>query len=245
MRLFGMFRAFCIFALLAQASCGSIDERQSELDDRDRQTRLITVMGGYNSCGDAARQASLSPFKMDMFKPFKKIFDQLRGSGVPSEYVISCFKDEDNLVYSTSQSKGKEVSANIEEFSSFMKESRGESDKLTMVGHSYGGWLMMKLAVDRAESWDVDSIFSIDPISRSECTFSNPANCTSAPRDISEDQYAQLAASVGNFQNFYQTRTFYLHSGPIKHASKNTKLNETHTSIDTAEEIWQNIDSHL
>ena len=70
------------------------------------------------------------------------------------------------------------------------------------------------------------SLISLDPISPLTCSFDNPWGCMSIPGDLSEEQWNLLADQTDPWNNFYQTQTWYLHSGVIEQADQNHHLAE-------------------
>jgi len=118
--------------------------------------------------------------------------------------------------------------------------------RVHVIGHSYGGWLAIKMAAKIIASGnEIDSLVTIDPISRDDCTYTNWTNCFGAPIDLRDETLAMIQNKTGYWANYYQNTTYYLHSGRIKFADRNEQLDASHYDIDTHETIWSNIEKRL
>jgi pimeloyl-ACP methyl ester carboxylesterase len=100
------------------------------------------------------------------------------------------------------------------------------SPRIALVGQSYGGWSVIKLA-DRllAAGYSVPYLLTIDPISMRECTPAVAASavynsvqhraCGHAPEDL-DAEIARVANGVGSWTNYWQDQAKWLHSSPIE-----------------------------
>jgi hypothetical protein len=219
--------------------CGS--NPSSDLESvRSNTTPVLVVMGGNNSC-----DSNLSPRSMGLFDPFEKVLEKLNSqNGEEVPFLVSCYNSgASKLYYITSDSDGqvKEgLQPDLTDDLSRLVETAANPG-LMIAGHSYGGWLALQTAISLKDKAKLSALFSIDAISRVECTFASPMNCTSAPKDISRSQYAAIGASTTHWLNFYQTDTFYLHSSAIAGATHNIRVSAPHVGIDSDETVWTNI----
>ena len=126
--------------------------------------------------------------------------------------------------------------------------SAHSNQKLLWIGHSYGGWLSLKTLIALQEqniSIPPPDLFTIDPISKRNCSVTSPLGCSSAPTDVSEAEYLRLGESVGEWMNFYQRKTPVVRSSPVRGARSNIEIAVGHTRIDNHPLVWQNITSTL
>lgn len=100
--------------------------------------------------------------------------------------------------------------------------------KVAIIGHSYGGWTAMKLALNLTPKATLSTLVTIDPISKQTCTprvFLNATNtkdtntgCHRAPGspEFSQQDLEKIAKrSNGFWYNYYQTDAKLLHSSAI------------------------------
>lgn len=105
---------------------------------------------------------------------------------------------------------------------------RAKGKDVFMVGHPYGGWTAMKLAILTKKIANLKMLVTIDPISLPHChssTFigsmfsTEPSlDCTRSPI-LEKDKFARVdlenIASTGRWYHFWQEEYDRLHSGPI------------------------------
>lgn len=204
-------------------------------------TPLLVGMGGNASCN-----AEDSPEGMGMFDSFIALRDQLAtDTDQTIPYFVTCYNSgASKLFYQISQEEGLTRTGTMEKV---IQDLLSLIDKTTdvrviLTGHSYGGWLALKTTLALAEKGVHNfGLFTVDAISRLNCTWENPANCTSAPNDITSAEYDKIAITSEHWANFYQTQTFFLHSSAISQAGQNTKIATTHSQIDSHTTVWNHI----
>ena len=236
------FLALAVTILTALQGCGKL-ERNTSLNSRDGGTRPATILafGGNRSCKPGGDSLP-SPLATDMARRLIGMVHLVRSVGRPVEVLTSCFTDPDRVLVSRNLSSTSEDL----DFETLVEQSVSSSDEnhsLFIIGHSYGGWIAMRTAERiAAQSGKIAGLVTIDPISRRECTYTNWDNCLSAPRDLSQKSLETIAANSGNWTNFYQTRTSYLHSSTIAQAHTNTQIDVDHFQIENHETIWRHLD---
>ena len=173
------------------------------------------------------------------------------------------------MIYGYGLNKTNEFQVSLNEYVNQILSSYLKGD-VYMIGHSYGGWMVMKSALRRlaknSKTFELKGLFTIDPISWKECNISavirsyfgfgyanapTPA-CTRAPEDL-KSLFGLLARNTTIWHNFYQVTFPILHSGMIYHATKNTmpelpvdrQIVGHHATIMNSEKVWQHINSDV
>jgi len=221
--------------------CGGELNQSQQSSISEQKVPIIVVMGGNTSCGRDAQENDPSPYAMGMYSRVRTLIDTLRDrAGVSSQYIVSCYGESSTVVYSTSSEPDKISQVNREEFTQLIEATHRRTEQfLYLAGHSYGGWLGMKVAADLGEQ--IEGLFTIDPISRVKCSFNKPFGCQSSPTDIPSDQRRTIQQGTEHWANFYQKQTWYLHASSIAEADKNYKISAAHTEIDTKADVWNEI----
>lgn len=231
-----------IVMAFAFAGCGSHDVSTLFSGKPSRPEKvLLVVMGGNTSCvpdSDGRR----SPLLMDMHAPFAALHKSLEDSGrFLVDYLLTCHDSDATVHLTASDDKDRIIDTDFagaqEKIDDLFAASSAE--RLILAGHSYGGWLAMKSAAVLKER--LDTLITIDPISRVKCTILTPAGCVSSPSDIRGDELAAIRANSGRWANFWQKKTLYLHSSPISEADENVEERVGHTSIDTVTNVWSRV----
>jgi pimeloyl-ACP methyl ester carboxylesterase len=220
----------------AATGCGSGTDL-SQGTSVARPSVLLAVLGGNTSCGRDGNVGS-SPYGQDMWRPLEQLQTTLTEDGFRVDYFVSCHNSDSALHYATSEAPRQVQTvayAQTPVLIDALRESTG-AERVYVAGHSYGGWLAMKTTL--ALESDIDGLVTIDPISRVNCTFTFPFGCTTSPTDIAEDDRELLAERTNSWENFYQTRTGYLHATPIAQADANTELMVGHTQIESEVAVW-------
>ncbi len=239
MRMFVFLILLAILPLTTQ--CGH-ESDTSELSESAENKPTLVVMGGRTSCGRDSNGNDPSPYAMGMYSRAKEVMDMLYDqAGVKSDYVLSCYGESSTVIFATSSEPNKIARATKEEFSNMLQQNRGASSELFFAGHSYGGWLAMKTSLALNAEDQISGLFTIDPISRVKCSFSKPFGCQSSPTDIKRAQRESINQKTGQWVNFFQTQTWYLHASAIKEADINYEVDAAHREIDTRAGVWSEI----
>jgi hypothetical protein len=226
--------------------CGRMqdpDSRLANADEGSKPVQLI-VFGGNRSC-KPDRNDRRTPLLMDMAAKIVDVLAKLRSAGRQTDVLASCFLDYDKLRFTRdveAGENGRDEDIGVEELIARTGESATGQSRLFLLGHSYGGWMAMKLAKDLAGRVEIDGLITVDPISRLRCTYTTWDDCFSAPTDIVPEERQRIKTGTKQWLNFYQTQTPYLHSGTIDEADENQELESTHFRIDTHEEVWTRLE---
>jgi pimeloyl-ACP methyl ester carboxylesterase len=201
-------------------------------------------MSGNSTC-KPTQTGENRPNETEFFSRGMKVLNSLGDIHGSDPFMIaSCYDGNTKLVSSSSsdgwQSRQVDEAAFIED----VHEQMHTASHIFIMGHSYGGWLAMKLL----ENWDgdpgvVDTVDTIDPISKVNCTISRPVGCTSFPQDVKQPQRVRIAEASKIWVNTWQNNTFYLHSSPIKEADVNREVKELdHHTVATDDNLWKDIE---
>ncbi len=236
-------RCAVLLPLAFQISCSSESSKLSDADSKEEVQ--FVVMGGNSSCRNDEFGNTRSPLGTDVHNSFKTILELVVADGrFEPKWIVSCHRNSNAAVhYATSESGTQVFETTPEQFITMINGNylQATARSTFVAGHSYGGWLTMKTALAAIPEQTFDGVFTIDPISRVHCTFSNPGGCTQAPRDITNEQRSMIREVSVFWGNYYQTNTFYLHSAPMEEADLNLQLDTSHTGIDSHEGVWTSI----
>jgi pimeloyl-ACP methyl ester carboxylesterase len=218
---------------------------------------VLGLFGGYVSCsGDA--NAPLKGTWMERY--LGEVQQGLKKSGAPeAKYIISCFKlDVSRVVFMTSDKPSEVREDSLSQLFSTFEASVNKlpGTSVSIVGHSYGGWLSLSLLDQVKTKFNVDSLTTLDPISRSQCTPPDVVNsflgappfpgCTRAPADFDAAKLTDVKQRTKTWLNFYQTDSRLLHSGQLLGA-QNIKRNyspgdhEAHSKIPEDPEVVKEV----
>jgi pimeloyl-ACP methyl ester carboxylesterase len=205
-------------------------------------------MSGFSSCKESEMHGGrVGPLGSRMFEHVLDLqkFIQEKTGHIPDVFA-SCFDADRNLFTSASTSNWDLENPSDEEYIAKVQERMPEFSEVYVVGHSYGGWLSMKLI----ESWQgsptlIKSLNTIDPISKKLCFFDTPADCLSAPKDISGPARQHIQDHTGLWVNSWQQKTIFLHSSSIRQADENPMFDVSHWEIDNHLAIWDSLKSRL
>lgn len=231
-------------ALLTLVGCGAQEPSETAGSD-DSEGLLLVLLGGNASCIEDA-DGQPSPEWMDMQGPFRDLAKHAsdnQGRGPRRVSMLSTCHQLDSLLHWTTSDRHDDPSiADLQRTGEIIESFRvsTQSRHVILIGHSYGGWLAMKLA-SAAEIMGLEGLFTIDPISRVHCSVSRPLGCTAAPQDFDSDARDRIAQVSGRWINFWQNRTLYLHSSIIPEANANQQIDAGHTAIDNHAAVWSTI----
>ncbi len=239
-------RMILVASSLALAACG----RGQSLSSTSASTTprvLLVVLGGNQSCKPDTNDRN-SPLGMDMYLPFKELADSL-GSGGSNDvsFFISCHNSDSTVHYVTSDAPDTMFNTDLAQYAGKLDGliTERQPTRVYVAGHSYGGWLAMKTGLALPTDVKIDGLFTIDAISRPNCTILHPSGCTQAPADIGIADRATLAQRTNHWLNFFQTETGFLHSSPIDQADENHQEPAPHTGIDTYPDVWSRITAEI
>jgi hypothetical protein len=241
-RVLPLFAFLAPMALLAACGTGDLSSDTSSQDDKAAAPRaMMIVMGGFNSCYTGA-DGNPSPWGMPMFKAAEHAASLAYQANpdLTVAWFISCHTTDDLAYFITSEHPTARASA-LEDVPAWIDDLKRttKSNSIHALGHSYGGWLGMKTFLALSDDDRLDSLYTLDPISRVDCSFSQPQGCLSAPQDIDTAQRRVIADRAGTWKNFFETNTPYLHSSAIPEADANLELDTTHTRMDTDATVWK------
>jgi hypothetical protein len=230
--------AIGLISLTVLSACGM--QTTSSLMGGKEPVPLFVAMGGNTSCKDADDR--YNPRLIGLYRPLESLMERLKNErSVPSKSIVSCY-DDTATVYFNIEGSDEVLTGTPEEFAESIQNFMTEESSLMLIGHSYGGWLTMKTAATLANNDRLTGVFTVDPISRRDCSFSNPSGCTSAPRDFTAAQLNDIKERSQIWSNYWQNQTFYLHSSPITQADNNVKVATSHSNIDAHQATWQHIE---
>lgn len=239
-------RIVMALALLASVGCGSGNPSASRLLG-DSESVLMVVFGGNQSCkvGDDGVRG---PRGMDMFVPFRALNDRLTNdNGWHVTWLVTCHNSDAAVKWVSSDTPAEIQSMTIAEVAPKI-EALAEANSpghVYVAGHSYGGWLALKAGLALSDDVALEGLFTIDAISRPNCTLTNPGQCTRFPSDVTTADRARLKDRTDLWSNFYQTQTGFLHSSPAEEADENLLVATSHTGIDTHESVWAKLSARI
>lgn len=252
---------------------------------------VLVVSGGYQSCPKKGELLML-PHVPDVFQIMESAVPirNAIADDPDSEILWSCYsglQHDGSLAHIASKGtlefrygyyRGRKSSYNTIRFSVMdMRDGRilksffdlvarhidrEKSQRVYLVGHSYGGWTSLRLGVHLSQLGQrLTGIALLDPISPSQCPanvhffgtafFMKPLEgCSLAPRDITNAEMQLLADSTDWQINFYQTRYKQLHSAPLSYPGwKNQELiylkrywfGDTHSAMGTDQRVWHSL----
>ena len=240
-----------VWPLLALcAACGSKQENSwLAIDGDSKKTNpLIISMTGFASCKASDRHdGNVGPLGSRMME---NVFDLQKfiedKSGSKTEVMASCFTSERQLMTSSSLNDWNLENPTDEEYLGQLRRTMLDFSDVYVIGHSYGGWLSMKLISDYHGPSDlIKSLYTIDPISKKLCFFNNPRDCVEAPKDISPMERQHIKDKTDLWVNPWQQKTLFLHSSSIPQADENPRFDISHWEIDNLDAIWNGMKSRL
>jgi pimeloyl-ACP methyl ester carboxylesterase len=246
---------FIVAFALAAAACGKPFQKTNdantpgELLGQKPPKPLIVGMAGYSTCAQSKdyHDGQWGPLGSPMFRRIEGLAETVTEKfGVEPTILASCFTKESKIIASSSLDDWSVTQPKDEEYLNRIYEQFPLYTDVFVVGHSYGGWLAMKLA----ESYEGDpslikTLHTIDPISKKLCYFDNVSECLSAPRDILTDARQHISLYSGVWVNPWQDATFFLHSSAISEADFNPKYNLDHWDIDNNDDVWADISQRV
>jgi pimeloyl-ACP methyl ester carboxylesterase len=238
---------FLVLSLLPSllAGCGNQSATSVLTDVGGNPRPLIIAAAGYSTCKTDKNfhNGMQGPLGGRLFRKVEDFAQTIQEkTGVVPMTLASCFTTDTKLIVSSSADPSTVKSPSDEEYIESLHAAMDQYSDIFIVGHSYGGWLAMKLVEDyHGPANKIKSLYSIDPISKKLCFFNNPEYCLSAPKDILAAGRQHINDMTQLWVNPWQNKTFYLHSSVIPQADENPKFNIEHYDLDTAEAIWSDM----
>lgn len=230
------------------SSCGPAGSNKSWLSGllSSPQIRPLFVgMSGYSTCTESRdyHDGEMGPLGAQLFRQIEPILAQIKDKlDVEPALMASCFTDGRELIAASSLDDWIPKNKTDEGYLDVIHEQLEHFSHVFVVGHSYGGWLAMKLASSYSGIADkIKTLHTIDPISKELCYFDNISECLSAPRDIEQPAREHIRNVTETWMNAWQDATFFLHSSPITEADENKKYESEHWDIDNDQDLWEEI----
>lgn len=200
-------------------------------DISPKPTAVLVFLGGYTSCKDPLQGfRSLDQTRAAKLMQAARATIISRGYSAPA-FLISCqFNDQNNFIYRISSSPRVTRQSGIVDLIKTLNALTAtlQSPDVYLVGHSYGGWAAMKLALALPAPVKVSALIGVDAISARNCLpmqfldslLKRPVpGCTEAPSDVTAQERVTLAQRVRTWINLYQLDSRLLHSGAIANAT--------------------------
>ncbi len=213
----------------------------------DNRNPILIFLGGYSSC--TVRTVNDAPIIDTRGQNLTQPFDATTAN-VQARYIrapttlLGCYTlDASQVTYTTSEAPGVNRTVPVPDLLNAVLTlvRKHPGAPLFIVGHSYGGWTAIDLAVRLPKSVEIVALVTLDPISRVNCLPLDvlaPADspeakvgCREAPADFGAAKLRAVASRAGSWNNFYQTSSVQLHSGPIAQA-ENVELTYSVTTIE-------------
>jgi hypothetical protein len=209
-----------------------------EADAAAGPTPVILVFGGSWSCGQNAEQKP-APAIGNGVAPIAGIFEAVRQAvkaknKSPSVDFISCYTaDPTQVHYILNATKSVQVkSGSVDGMFAEMRSMLAATARpeVILIGHGYGGWMAMEFARTLPPSLPIHLMVTLDPISMKTCTSdimihgtrgkNARSGCSTSPKDFPSDDIMRISERTGNWLNYYQTSSVYLHSAAIEDFGK-------------------------
>jgi pimeloyl-ACP methyl ester carboxylesterase len=200
---------------------------------------FVSVHSGFNTC-TTDPQGKLTPFSskhgpINGTRLIKNLNKTLKDSR--SSWLFSCFDKIGNLFYTSSRNPRKVRRVDLNNIKPLVQEFVSLSNNLERpilaIGHSYGGWLAIKILARLPTQIKQGLLVTLDPISYLECSPITYAKvignflsgygyaaiqglepCQRSPVDITAAELKQTRHILGDnhWRNYYQTNFYPLHS---------------------------------
>ncbi len=240
---------YILISVIALTSCGFRQAENSRLSSLPAVRPLIIGMSGYSTCtkSDSYHHGEQGPLGAQLFRKIEPIFQQITDKlGVEPGLMASCFTNDSQLIAASSLDGWRLVKPSDEEYLANVHQQIEFFTHVFVVGHSYGGWLSMKLAETYNGAKDkIKTLHTIDPISKKLCYFDNVSECLSAPRDLDATARSRIRDNTDMWVNAWQDTTFFLHSSAIEEADENPKYEAEHWDIDNDDGLWETINEKI
>jgi pimeloyl-ACP methyl ester carboxylesterase len=280
---FTLFVIVTSFANFGVSAYSLANEPQTSLslmtasDPKDNSKSVLLLQaGGFATCLRTVPSgyANGAPYGVFRYKTFDEIRNELSASGYEVYQIVSCFYADGNVVtFYSDQDPSRKFEMSVSDYIKYVVDlaSIQRFESVSVMGHSYGGWLSLQLASALAWKTDVRLLASIDPISPKQCNIQLfvqqfagislnrmrgiPApvtGCQRSPEDLSTTQKLSLKGAVRRWINYYQQDFLPLHSAAMADANLNEEVryskslaNHSHRRIFFDPQVWAKIRSAL
>jgi len=232
----------CSIFIFLTSACGQLNDRDGSLnsvignDGADKPEPVtLALIGGFRSC-----KKGVTLNNMMMMNWLENLHGDVSGlEGLEIKVIRLCQYlswGANFAKYGVGMNIKKERNVSVTKFiENFRSLAKG---RVYLVGHSYGGWITLKIADTFDNSDRLRGVYTLDPISMKEChhgtstaaavlspVTANQATvgCRRAPADL-QDIYPRIRVRAKRFVNFYQDEAYPVHSGPIRWAHENHHL---------------------
>jgi hypothetical protein len=223
-------------------SCGQKPNQSTLEGSQTSKQPLIIAMAGFSTCrtDQNFHNGMHGPMGGRLFRKVEELAQTIHQKmGTEPLTLASCFTTESKLIVSSSAAPNTISSPTDDQYIATLHHTMEQYSDVFIVGHSYGGWLAMKLVETYEGPADrIKSLYSIDPISKKLCFFNNPEYCMSAPKDILASGRQHINDMTKIWVNPWQKKTFYLHSSIIPQADENPLYDLDHYELDNSDAIW-------
>lgn len=207
---------------------------------------VYLISGGYVSCRTSWNDPTSAP-----------VFQAAVLRLAPKSFVAACYRNDSTVLAFRSDLTDEMTVGGVEALTDAVRSRMAAAEpgsKLVVIGHSYGGWAVIKAAAALAGEMDVAYLATIDPVSTSACP---PAAyleadepfgpCTVAPAELAAD-FVKLREAGVVWVQFYQDRYAFIRSTPIAEATQNLYLTypnlsdfwawQAHALMDGDPRVW-------
>ena len=235
-----------IFEMLA---CGVDTSSSLSSNIELPKTPVFFIVGGRRSCKPTSDNDRENPKGTGLYPALKPIMEEIgQEMGETPEFFSAChYNGSQDLAYVSSWNSDVQYGQSEEQVRQEILIKRGQIDEsqAVMIGHSYGGWVVMSLASGLGTEEKFGQLYTVDAISKITCSPTHPTGCQSAPGDINAADRAKIADLTGAWHNYYQETTPYLHSSSISNADTNTLSDLPHKKIDEDPRLWDDIHQQI
>lgn len=250
------------FLVVTAAFLGSLPAWSAPQITGNNEVPILVSLAGLGSCDASIGSRALLTRTDELARKLAR----QNGNAV---FLYACFgpNAETLSVYSSRgpstwwQSSIRQLTNVVVELAQRIEAEEGKQAAVHLLGHSYGGYLAMRLALALPESLKPRYLATVDPISLVGCPASSfvqslamsersgseaVAGCVSAPHDL-RPSYDNIAGSVDYWENFYQDNFGYLHSEdiPVAEANYRVTIGRNHASahwlIADDTRVWRTI----
>lgn len=208
---------FSCFFLTQLNGCKTRADNSSQKNLKNIRIAILGF-GGWSSC-----RIPQDPAGSRIDDSFKNLTFYLDQEGATVSYLLGCLsvfspanpiapiRLEDNFGQKFKATGSKQLAKTVKEFIDYNKP-----DKIYIIGHSYGGWMSLKLLEDGVRA---SSVFTLDPIDAESCLPLNNVfyglgqsskKCQRAPLF----QYDDILYNTNHLVNLWQPQGL-IHSGLI------------------------------